>query len=437
MNSGNNTLAQLRSGALTGIRRLDLSGCGLTDLPAEVLELADTLELLDLSGNALSALPDELPRLRKLRIIFASGNRFTALPEVLGRCEQLEMVGFKSNRISRVSALALPARLRWLILTDNQIDCLPAEIGRCHRLQKLALAGNLLRALPPEMAACTRLELLRIAANQLTELPAWLLDLPRLSWLAFGGNPFNAVRENAALLKSPLSAVPWPSLLIQDRLGEGASGVIHRVQQREEDAALALKIFKGEVTSDGRPSSEMAAALHAGPHASLIPVLGRLTEHPALLQGLVMQLIARDFCCLAGPPSLDSCTRDVYAADLRFSPDILRRMAGGIASAVQQLNRRGIIHGDLYGHNILHDRHGHAYLGDFGAASFFDPESAQAASLQRIEVRAFGCLLEELIERCDGAQTLHTLHRLRDACLSDLPASRPSWGEIEQALQFT
>ncbi len=100
------------------------------------------------------------------------------------------MVGFKANRIRRVPAAALPPRLRWLILTDNQLSELPPEIGRCTRLQKLMLAGNQLQSLPAEMANCTGLELLRIAANRLSALPEWLLSLPRLSWLAFAGNPF-------------------------------------------------------------------------------------------------------------------------------------------------------------------------------------------------------------------------------------------------------
>ena len=57
---------------------------------------------------------------------------------------------------------------------------------------------------------------------------------------------------------------------------------------------------------------------------------------------------------------------------------------------------------------------------------------AQAEALQRLDVRAFGCLLEELIERCDDAQALH---RIRDACLSDDPASRPRFDEIEHAIR--
>ncbi len=137
------TLAPLLSGELKaeGCRELKIS-CGLTEFPREIFDLADTLEVLDLSGNALRALPDDLHRLHRLQILFCSNNLFTELPAVLGQCAHLEMVGFKSNRIETVPAAALPPRLRWLILSDNALQALPPEIGGCHRLQKLMLAGN-------------------------------------------------------------------------------------------------------------------------------------------------------------------------------------------------------------------------------------------------------------------------------------------------------
>lgn len=122
--SDDTTLAALRSGELKGITRLDLA-CNLQDFPREIFALADTLEILNLSGNALDALPDDLPRLSKLRVLFCSGNRFTRLPEVLSSCVHLEMVGFKSNSIREVSAAAISPGLRWLILTDNQIQRFP------------------------------------------------------------------------------------------------------------------------------------------------------------------------------------------------------------------------------------------------------------------------------------------------------------------------
>jgi Leucine-rich repeat (LRR) protein len=90
------TLEQLRSGALAGTRRLDLS-CGLRTLPPEVFDLADTLEVLNLSGNQLDSLPHDLPRLHRLKVIFCSDNAFTQLPEVLGACPALQVVAAKAN----------------------------------------------------------------------------------------------------------------------------------------------------------------------------------------------------------------------------------------------------------------------------------------------------------------------------------------------------
>ncbi|SDA85140.1 Leucine rich repeat-containing protein [Janthinobacterium sp. 344] len=425
------TLEQLRAGQLAGVRRLKLS-CGLSEFPSEIFDLADSLEILDLSGNALSMLPDDLPRLYKLRIIFCSDNLFTTLPAVLGSCRELSMIGFKANRIRHVPAAALPPKLRWLTLTDNCIEVLPDELGQCGQLQKLMLAGNCLSHLPASLADCHRLELVRIAANRFTALPAVLLSLPRLGWLAYAGNPFTQAQELAALADAATAGVAWTRLELAQQLGEGASGVIYQARLDGRDA-VAVKVFKGAMTSDGLPRSEMAACVSAGAHAGLIPILGTLDAHPQQAMGLVMPLIDAAFRNLAGPPSLQSCTRDVYAEDLRFSTQQALAIAHGIASAVRQLHARGIVHGDLYAHNILHADAGACLLGDFGAASMFVPGSPEGALLQGIEARAFGVLLGELIGHAE--LPLPALQALMDACMQEEPLRRPPFDVIERALR--
>lgn len=430
-----NTLSSLRAGVLTGITRLDLS-CGLTEFPREIFDLADTLEILNLSGNALSSLPDDLPRLHKLRVIFCSDNRFTRVPEVLGRCPHLEMIGFKANLIEALPAAALPEKLRWLILTDNRLREIPPELGRCVRLQKLMLAGNQLTHLPDELADCHNLELLRIAANRFERLPDWLLSLPRLAWLGYSGNPCSDASEAAAMQHLHITPVEWHSLELQHKLGEGASGVIYRAE-RHGQGAVAVKMFKGALTSDGLPRSEKAACLAAGAHPGLIPVVGKLSEHPEQTPGLVMSLIDPSFCNLAGPPSLESCTRDIYAADARFSLEVVIDLALGIAAVAEHLHANGVMHGDLYAHNILWNPQGDALLGDFGAASFLPLANAPLAiGLQRLEVRAFACLLEELLVRCDSATDgVGELWQLQRRCASAEQERRPLFGQIRAELE--
>ncbi|SFP96883.1 leucine-rich repeat-containing protein kinase family protein [Hymenobacter arizonensis] len=435
------TLEQLRAGELAGISRLDLAA-GLTEFPREIFDLADTLEVLNLSGNALSTLPDDLGRLHKLRVLFCSDNRFTAVPAVLGQCPQLSMVGFKANQIRTLPAAALTPALRWLILTDNQLNELPAEIGTCTQLQKLMLAGNQLRELPEQLAACVNLELLRIAANQLTELPAWLLAMPRLAWLAYAGNPFGAQAEAAVTESQVIDIVNWEQLVIEQQLGEGASGVIYQAKWQRADEAVAevaVKLFKGALTSDGLPHSEMAACIGAGTHPNLIAVKGKIVQHPAQAEGLVLELISSHFRNLAGPPSLATCTRDVYAPGTSFTLETALRTALDIAAATQHLHARGILHGDLYAHNILTMDTGKALLGDFGAACFFSPDEATTSqALQRIETRAFGCLLEELLTHCTASAAsepaMAALWELQKQCVQPTVAARPLFSEIHDTL---
>lgn len=426
------TLDQLRSGALAGTRRLDLSA-GLTELPREVLALADTLEVLNLSGNRLSTLPPELSRLHRLKIIFCSDNPFTELPEVLGDCPALQVVGFKACEIARVSGAALPPALRWLILTDNAIAHLPDALGERPLIQKLMLAGNRLSALPGGLAHAQRLELLRLSANRFEQLPGWLTALPRLAWLALSGNPLGWTVPAPA----PLPRVAWAGMRIGEALGEGASGRISRVEAPGHGQGLALKLFKGAVTSDGLPEHELAGSLVAGQHPALCTPVAELCEHPQGTPGLLLPLIPPGHVHLAGPPSMDSCTRDVYAEGWRIGAPQALRLARTIADAVAHLHQRGVVHGDLYAHNILwNPQSGEAMLSDFGAATLLPvgrPELRLA--LRALEVRAFGCLLEELVAHGAGdAPVWAALDGLAHACLQTDPALRPTMDEVVLAL---
>lgn len=433
------TLEQLRAGELCGARHLKLAE-NLRAFPSEILSLKETLEVLDLTGNQLSRLPDALAEFSKLRILFCSENRFTELPEVLGRCPALTMVGFKANQIVTVPAASLPAGLRWLILTDNAIEQLPDELGQCTALQKLMLSGNRLRELPASLANCRRLELLRIAANRLEALPEWLLGLPRLAWLAYAGNPFSDKQERRLGETAAAAEIPWQALTLGEQLGQGASGVIHRAELATPAGSrgVAVKLFKGAVTSDGLPRCEMAVSLAAGRHPHLVGVEGRVGDHPSGIPALVMTLIDPRFVNLAGPPSLDSCTRDVYPADLTLTSNALMAMVQGVAAAARHLHERGILHGDLYAHNLLHSllhsvqEQGRVLLGDFGAASCYDgADRERAARLERLEVRAFGCLLEELLARCHpNDEALGALHSLAEECLLEAVLQRPSFADI-------
>lgn len=429
------TLQQLQSGQLRGAKSIKLS-CSLSEFPSEIFELADTLEIIDLSGNKLSSLPDDFGRLKKLKIAFFSDNYFTEYPTVLAHCPHLEMVGFKANQIVSIPAEALSSHLRWLILTNNKIESIPASIGKCTRLQKCMLAGNRLKELPIEMANCKNIELLRISANRFEALPSWLLSLPKLSWLAFAGNPFCQESQR----EDHLAEIAWKDLEIKEQLGEGASGNISKaIWQKQPPLEVAVKIFKGEVTSDGLPSDEMKATIAADTHPNLVQILGKITHHPEQKQGLVLGLIPAHYTNLAGPPSYESCTRDNYTKGTRFSVNALVNISAGMASVCTHLHARGLMHGDFYAHNILIDNETHALLGDFGAGVSYNISSEVAPSLERLEVRAYGCLLEDLLNHIDSTDAelpiVKDFTQLKDECMQAEVMKRPGFDEISKRIQ--
>jgi len=436
------TLELLRAGKLAGTQRLDLS-CGLTEIPPEVFELADSLEVLDLSKNQLNALPEDIKVLKKLRVIFLNSNQFDHFPAVLTQCPNLSMISLRSNQIKQIEEEALSPQIRWLILTDNQLEALPTSIGKLGNLQKFMLAGNRLRSLPESIANCHSLELLRIAANQLEAFPEYLLTLPRLTWLAYSGNPFCKTFRgdslNSSSCSNSLSLVPWASLEVGEILGQGASGVISKGIWNDPETAkdVAVKLFKGSLTSDGFPADEMQACIAAGSHENLISSIGKITDHPEQKEGLLLPFIPPSYEKLGYPPDLDTCTRDTYLPDAVFKISTILHIARGIAAAANHLHEKGVMHGDLYPHNILFDAKGTSYLGDFGAASLYDrTQKTIATSFERMEVRAFGCMLEDLLDRCipeatpTFEATLNQLRRMQQRCMSMVMGDRPLFTEL-------
>ncbi|WP_042722249.1 leucine-rich repeat-containing protein kinase family protein, partial [Flavobacterium sp. B17] len=301
-------------------------------------------------------------------------------------------------------------------------------------MQKLMLAGNRLKALPSSLANCKNLELLRIAANQLDELPQWLLSMPKLSWLAFSGNKFNHKHH-----VKPIDSIDWNELKIEQQIGEGASGIISKAVWHKQGIAkdVAVKIFKGAVTSDGLPQDEMDACIVAGNHEGLVKLIGEITNYTQNKKGLVMELIPEGFFNLGLPPSFASCTRDVFKPETTLSAARVLKIAATIASVTAHLHRNGIMHSDLYAHNILTDHNGNTLLSDFGAASFYDQDDRQISlALERLEVRAYGCLLDDLICLCTEKENeaIKQLTKMKDGCLSEDIFNRPIFEYINKQL---
>lgn len=426
-----NTLAELKAGKLNGVTRVQLVE-ELTELPSEIFTLADTLEVLDLSNNKLSDLPAEFACLHRLKRVFLSFNQFKHIPEVLAKCPALIMVAFKGNQITEFALNSLPKTIEWLILTDNKLSALPGDFGNYTQLKKLALAGNELTHLPTSMANCTNLELVRLSANNLAKIDNWLLELPKLAWIAFAGNEFNKAQ---CLTKSTLKNTPLESFQLKKVIGQGASGVIHLA--KAENNNVAVKLFKGAITSDGYPLDEVNCCLQAGNHKNLINVLSYIEQSTQL--GLVMELIGTSYTNLGLPPSLQTCTRDTFNDDCNYPIKAVFKIAKQMANTLAHLHDNHVSHGDIYAHNTMINEQYDVLFGDFGAATNLAMLTHQEQKcIELIEVRAFGCLIDDLLSTVSEADKQTELFvKMSDIAaraINTAIASRPSFKALSALL---
>ena len=402
---------------------------------------------LDLFQCGLSTLPEEISTLLpNLNTLFCMKNIFTQVPAVIGACPNLQMVSFKSNRVASIHPDALQKQMRWLILTDNSLTSLPDTIGQCVNLQKLMLSGNQLSALPDSIIRCQKLELIRLASNQLNTSPIrWLCQLPKLAWVAFSDNPFlhshnnnEPSEKNTNLIHLEDDHPHMNGHVFLDEaqlydtgeiLGSGASGITRKFIWNQhyphpKQLPVAVKTFSSSLTSDGNPMQERRIALmtcYSKSLDGLVQVLGVIPSTGCL----VMELL-QDYIVFAQPPSMQSCTRDIYEY-YQYPDKVListvheaQEMITKLLLVMNHLHVMGICHGDFYGHNILVlspttttqktilDDGGccnsevvdpvslHVKLTDFGASFIYNRKSDYGEMIECIEVRAFGHLLSEI-----------------------------------------
>jgi len=266
------------------------------------------------------------------------------------------------------------------------------------------LSGNLLEELPSEISKCHSLELIQLASNRLKEPPMDLLMLPNLSWVALSSNPFldydDSVNEEMHLKVFNDENLEDASKGIE--MGRGASGITRQYtlgiyENETEDeiqVPVAVKEYYSSITSDGNPQEERKVAMIASSLGcnSLVKVFGRTKKG-----NLIMELL-KDYSVLAGPPNLESCSRDVYDEETSVSDERAIALVGHLLYALTKLHEVGICHGDFYGHNILTSNvdENHAWLTDFGAAFTYDVKSDYGKLIEGAERRAFSHLVREV-----------------------------------------
>ncbi len=281
------------AGALAGVESVTLELRDADKLPHELYEIPGLVHLTLASPGLLTALPDGISRLSKLRSLWLGGNRIRRLPADIADMHWLEDLRIGLNYMTIVPPEVWElTSLRLLMLDGNRISRLPAAIGRLTQLEQLGLHGNRLRRLPPEIGALTRLSTLSVSDNRLRELPRELGELTQLSGLYVGDNELTGLPAELTRLKR-LSVLAADDNPLADPLPElverGPDAVLTYLEGLERDGvplyeAKVLLVGEGEV---GKTSLAEALQGHAFQE-------GRSTTHGIELASLRVPHPRRD-----------------------------------------------------------------------------------------------------------------------------------------------
>ncbi|XP_057819113.2 uncharacterized protein LOC131032188 isoform X5 [Cryptomeria japonica] len=212
--------ARIAAAKCTG--RLDLSECGLSEVPKEVFYILD-LEDLSLSGNNISIIPNEIGNLKRLCRLGLAGNRLEELPASIGELKQLRGLWVHGNILKYLpEEIGDLPQLRILALAGNKLKSLPNAVMELSNLQVLSVCGNCLEKIPLGIGCLQSLTSLALHGNQLCELPESLAHLSSLQELWLQGNRLEALTLDCGSLKmlKELSLADNKISCISESIGE-------------------------------------------------------------------------------------------------------------------------------------------------------------------------------------------------------------------------
>ncbi|KHO01592.1 Leucine-rich repeat protein [Metarhizium album ARSEF 1941] len=205
---------------MPSLRDLKLSKNQLSGPLNSALMSLSCLEMLDIHGNGISALPPVVENMQRLRILNMNENKLESLPfESLSKLPLTEL-SVRKNRLSGVLIQepvdSLPC-LQSLDASVNQLTHLtPVDsVISLPVIHAISLSVNRLQCLP-DMSTWTNLLTLSVDENHIANIPDSFTGLQKLRYADFGSNDVRIVPPEIARMQS-LSMIRLTGNPLRDR----------------------------------------------------------------------------------------------------------------------------------------------------------------------------------------------------------------------------
>ena len=185
-------------------------------------------------------------------------NQLERLPADLGRMTSLEELYCAENFLT-----SLPPSIGWLRklhtlnVDENDLEDLPPEVGSCKSLKILSAHGNKLQSLPAELGHIVNLAVLNLAGNFIPHLPVSFVKLKSITAIWLANNQTKPLvqlnhDQDPYTGQKVLTNFLLPQQSEQDRDGDNTSesGSFHASVWEEERSKRSLVKWAGEEALD-------------------------------------------------------------------------------------------------------------------------------------------------------------------------------------------
>ena len=159
-----------------------------TSIPPEVLQRTD-LERLEVFGDGLTELPNELQRLIHLKSLELHLSSLQKLERWIWEFPSLEILKIKKTPLTDLPALTQTSPIKILSLSHNRLKSWPGSMTYLQNLESLEAAHNELKELPQGIERLPRLKRLNLDGNQLKNIHPAIAECEKLSHLSLDDNP--------------------------------------------------------------------------------------------------------------------------------------------------------------------------------------------------------------------------------------------------------
>ncbi|ORY76880.1 kinase-like domain-containing protein [Leucosporidium creatinivorum] len=231
------------------------------------------------------------------------------------------------------------------------------------------------------------------------------------------GSPF-ANNDTTAFPPPPPGTTELYERLVQ--VGEGTYGKVYKARNVETNVLVAMKRIRMEAEKDGFPVTAIRE----------IKLLQSL-RHPNVVD-LVEMMVSKGHVYMVFEYIHHDLTGVLHHPTITFTPAHLKSLMKQFLEGLGFIHRRGVLHRDLKGSNILIGRNGELKIADFGLARFYargrkndytnrvitqwykPPELLFGATVYGAEVDMWsaGCIFLELFARRPVFQGQDEIHQL-------------------------